>query len=86
MFRSWMKLATSTALLGFEAQEVIARRVAKLAKGGKAAQREAHLMVSEKVLAATEAALKAGTGASSHSLVAGYRKKVRANRRRLRKG
>lgn len=81
-----MKLATSTALLGWESQEVIARRLLKIARGDAAAQAEAQLMVSEKMLAFSEAAMKASTGASSHAIVRDYRKKVRANRARLRKG
>jgi hypothetical protein len=39
-------------MLGLESNRVIGLRIAKLMRGGKAAQREAQLMVSEKMLAA----------------------------------
>jgi hypothetical protein len=42
-------------------------------------------MVTEKVLAWAEAATSVATGGSSHQVVRGYRKKVRANTKRLRK-
>jgi hypothetical protein len=42
-------------------------------------------MVSEKVLAWAEAAATVATGGSPHKVVRGYRKKVRANTKRLRK-
>jgi hypothetical protein len=42
-------------------------------------------MVAEKVTAFQEAAGKVATGSTTRSVVKGYRKKVRANRRRLTK-
>ena len=42
--------------LGVEANAVIALRMMKLLRGGKSGQREAELMVSEKIHAAVEAA------------------------------
>jgi hypothetical protein len=41
-------------------------------------------MVTEKVLAWAEAAATVATGGSPHEVVKGYRKKVRANNKRLR--
>ena len=42
-------------------------------------------MVTEKMLTLAEAATMA-TGGSAHHIVKGYRKKVRANAKRLRRG
>ena len=53
--------------------------------GGAVASREANRMVAEKVTAFGEAAAKVATGGTTRSVVKGYRKKVRANRRRLTK-
>ena len=83
MFESWFNLASATTLLAIESQEVIGLRLAKLAMGGSAARREAELMVHEKVMAFGEAFATASAGGSSDSVVAFYRRKVRANRRRL---
>ena len=85
MFRSWMKLARSASLLGLESHQVITLRLAKLAKGGRAAQTEAHRMVAEKITAAQAAALNLAMGGRARSVVSNYRKKVRANRTRLRR-
>ena len=62
MFRSWTKVARSASLLGLESHQVIALRLVKLAKGGEAAQKEAHRMVAEKIAAAQAAALKLAMG------------------------
>lgn len=83
MLGDWMNLATSTALLAIESQEVIALRMAKLAKGDRAAQREAQIMVQEKFMAFGEAFANTARGGSSKAVVNLYRKKVRANRVRL---
>jgi hypothetical protein len=85
MFRSWTKLARSASLLGFESHQVIALRLSKLAQGGEAAQKEAHRMLAEKITAAQAAALKLAMGGTAGSVVSDYRKKVRANRARLRR-
>ena len=85
MFGKWMKLAVDTSLLALESQQVIGLRVLKLALGGDAATREANRMVAEKATAFGEAATKVATGKTTRSVVKGYRKKVRANRRRLAK-
>lgn len=77
--------AAMTAL-AFEAQQVILMRTAMLAAGGPKAKKEARRMVSEKVAAAIEASQKAMTGASADTLINGYRRKVRANARRLGRG
>ena len=47
--------------------------------------REARLMVSEKMLAFAEAATTMAMGGSAHMVVKAYRRKVRANTRRLKR-
>ncbi len=86
-------LSASAFQMGLEAQQVIGLRMAKAALGGPAAHDEAALMVSEKTGALLEAqtamfgAMMSGAGhlgpARALSI---YRRKVRANRRRLLKG
>jgi hypothetical protein len=74
---------------GLEAQQVIGLRIAKIARGGRAATAETRRMLSEKAAAALEAqllaaaALFAGRAASIPArTLALYRRKMRANRRR----
>jgi hypothetical protein len=75
-----------------EASSVIALRSWKLAAGGAAAETEAKRMVAEKIkagLALQAMAVTGGLGLSApgavKKTVAHYRRKVRANRRRLTK-
>lgn len=77
----WLNLT----LLGMEAQRVIWLRMVKLAAGGPKAKREAQRMVWEKMFAGANAAAQMALGANADKIVRGYRKKVRANRRRLSK-
>jgi hypothetical protein len=79
MLGPWFNLA----MLAAESQQVIWLRLAKLGAGGSDVGTEAHLMVTEKLAAATDAAGRLMMGASPDSVVRGYRKKVRANMRRL---
>jgi hypothetical protein len=79
MFKFWFDMS----MLGLEAQQVIWLRSMKIAMGGKAGEREVRRMVSEKATAAEEAGFALAAGKSVNSVVGGYRKKVRANRRRL---
>ena len=85
MFGTWMKLALNTSMLALETQQVIGLRILKLTLGGPAASREANRMVAEKMIAFGEAASKAATEGTAGSVIKGYRKRVRANRRRLSK-
>ena len=85
MFGSWYKLGMDATMLAIESQQVIGLRLIALAAGGAAGQAEAQRMVTEKVAAAGEAAMMMATGASTAKVVAGYRRKVRANARRLSK-
>jgi hypothetical protein len=87
---SWLSLTFDLWRAGFEAQQVIALRLAKLALGGAAATTEMNRMVGEKMTAAVEAqsaaaaALLTGNAAKIPSrTVALYRRKMRTNRNRL---
>jgi hypothetical protein len=82
MFKAWIKLATDTTLLALEAQTVIATRLTRAALGRSDAA-ENHLMITEKVIALVEATSTIATGGSTHLVVKGYRRRVRANIRRL---
>lgn len=84
MIRPWLRLASDTTLLAMEAQTVIALRLTQMALG-RGSFAENQLMISEKVLAATEAAAMIATGASTQKVVKAYRKKVQANTKRLKK-
>jgi len=75
---------------GLEAQQVIGLRLAKLAGGGAVARAETKRMLSEKVAAALEAQTAAAAAILTGNAVqvpartlALYRRKMRANRRRL---
>lgn len=83
-------LAAQGALLAWEAQQVVALRLAKLAQGGPDAGHEAFLMVTEKLQALQEGSALLMRGAlqgdkhfNTPEIMQLYRKKVRANRRRL---
>ncbi len=86
MYDSWLRLGFDTVRLGLEAQTVVALRLAKLSLGGAAAQDEAQRMVTEKLEAAAEAAVTLATGGTAERVVRDYRRKVRANARRLSRG
>jgi hypothetical protein len=83
MFSSWWKLSNEMTLANLASQRVIALRMAKLAKGGSAAQREARRMIVEKMAASVEAGAALLMGKSSHSLMRRYHTIVRAIERRL---
>lgn len=73
------------SMLALESQQAIWLRTMKLCAGGTAGNREARLMVDEKLLAGMQAASKLMGGAHPSSVVKAYRRKVRANVRRLSK-
>jgi hypothetical protein len=83
MFSNWIDFSSDIMLANFQAQRVIALRLAKMARGGSSAKQEAELMVAEKVNAAAEAALSLATGKPPRSIVRRYRTIMRANERRL---
>lgn len=70
-------------MLGIEAQRVFWLRTLRISQGGKRGNREANLMVDEKIAAATEAMWSLALGGSPDSVVGRYRRKIRANARRL---
>ena len=89
----WFSLSMDAMALGFEAQSVIGLRMAKAAWGGPAAQDEAQLMVSEKAQAVMDAQVVLATSLLSGQghlgparAMALYRRRVKANQRRLLKG
>jgi len=71
------------AMLALESNRVVALRLMKLAAGGRRARAEASRMVSEKISEAVGAGVTLMTGGSSAKVIASYRKRVRANARRL---
>jgi hypothetical protein len=71
------------AMLAFEACEVIHLRLTKFAVADENADREAQLMVSEKVDAMFEASASLMAGASAADIICRYREHVAANARRL---
>jgi hypothetical protein len=82
MFASWFNLAMLVA----ESQQVVGLRMMKLALGGPKAIEEANRMMVEKMSEATHAASRLMLGASPDSIVRTYRRRVRANSRRLLRG
>jgi hypothetical protein len=91
VYNPWLGLAFKAFELGMEAQSVIALRMMRLAAGGARGRAEASRMVAEKVGALAEAQTAAAAAIFTgrrEKIVAGkvlntYRKRVRANRRRL---
>jgi hypothetical protein len=79
MFKTWWSLG----MLAAESQQVMWLRALRLAAGGSTASTEARRMVSEKVTAAAQAGVGIMMGDDAGRVVRRYRKKVRANRRRL---
>ena len=79
MFKPWWDLG----MLAAESQQVIWLRSLTLAAGGSRASAEARRMVSEKLAVAAQTGLGVMLGDDTGRVVARYRKKVRANRRRL---
>jgi hypothetical protein len=89
----WFRAGLHAWLLTGEASLVIALRTMRIAAGGAAAQAEARRMISEKIDAAAALQLLAITGGLGSTAQSGtsrtlahYRRRVRANRRRLVKG
>ena len=87
-----MDLTLNAMRLGAESHSVVGLRLMKMALGGTAAVTEAQLMVSEKMDAMAQVqkqlAMSALTGSPHRGparAVALYRRKVRANQRRLTK-
>jgi hypothetical protein len=86
----WLGVGLDAWSLGVEAATVVGLRTLKIAAGGPAAAEEARLMVEEKIAAglalqgkAVSGALGASPAGVARSTLSHYRRKVRANRRRL---
>ena len=69
MIWNWMTFALDAARLGRDMQVVMASRLLKLARGGRAAEVEAKRMVTEKGVAFAEAAATLATGGSMKKVV-----------------
>jgi hypothetical protein len=90
MMTPWTQMAMDSTMLAIESQQVIAMRLTKFAMGGPGVDREATLMVSEKMesLAQVGQMVMMAALGGQHDLGAGkvvrhYRRKVRANVARL---
>lgn len=88
----WLRIGWDAWMLGAEAANVIGLRTLKLAAGGAAGEAEARRMVAEKIEAAQALQVMALTGVLGTTApgvaaktLKHYRRKVRANRRRLAK-
>jgi hypothetical protein len=89
-YAGWAGAAIDAWALGMEASTVIGLRTVRMAAGGADAAEEARLMVSEKMLAALELQTALVTGQLGDDPLTGtrktlrhYRRKVKANRKRL---
>jgi hypothetical protein len=87
---AWARVGFDSMMLAWNASAVIGLRMAKIAAGGADGAREAELMVSEKLIAATELQTAMLTGrlgttplSGTQAIVKRYGAKVRANRQRL---
>ena len=76
----------ASAMLAMESCEVVSLRLAKFAGHDLDSEREATLMVSEKIFAALEAGANWFAGASPAAIVTRYREHVAANAKRLSRG
>lgn len=90
MYSGWSRVATDSWWLAAETWTVMGMRMMHLAAGDARAAREADRMVAEKVQALIDLQIAIATGGLGYSplSVAGgtvkhYRRRVRANQRRL---
>jgi hypothetical protein len=93
MKNPWWRVGVQAWLLSIEASSVVALRMLKGAAGGAPAQEEASRMVHEKIEAGLNLQAKAmslGLGSTpagaTSKVISHYRRKVKANRRRLMNG
>jgi hypothetical protein len=90
---AWLKIGMDAWSLGLEASTVMTLRTMKIAAGGPLGEAESRRMVQEKIDALQALQVSALTGAlgftapvAAARTLTHYRRKVRANRRRLAKG
>jgi hypothetical protein len=85
----WIKIGFDAWWLAVEASSVIGLRALKLAAGGASAAAESRRMVSEKIAAGLTLAGKLGVSRpgprATAKTLSHYRRRVRANRKRLSK-
>lgn len=88
----WARIGFNAWSLGVEASSVIVLRLLKIAAGGGAGKAESRRMIDEKIKAGLDIQRMALTGelgltphAAAAKTLTHYRRKVRANRRRLSK-
>ena len=88
--KTWFAIGIDAWNLTAEANWVIGMRLARMAQGGSKAEREARLMLTEKVASGMELGMAIATGRMGHSpeaitsgAITHYRRGVRANRDRL---
>jgi hypothetical protein len=88
----WLRIGFDAWALAFEASSVIGLRALRIAAGGASAEAETRRMFSEKIEAGMALQVKALSGAlgptapgAAARTLQHYRRKVRANRRRLTK-
>lgn len=88
--KTWFAIGIDAWNLTTEASWVIGMRLVRMAQGGAKAEREAQLMVTEKVASSIELGMAIATGRmglSPEAIASGtirhYRRDVRANRDRL---
>jgi hypothetical protein len=67
----------------FETASVISKRMRRISKGGVGAITERNRMVTEKMFAAMQAGSILACGGDMNKVMKSYRKRVRANARRL---
>jgi hypothetical protein len=89
-YDAWTKAGWDAWTLGMESSAVIGLRVARIAMGGPGASAEASRMMLEKLDSAVELQTALVTGrlgatplASTQKTLRHYRRKVKANRKRL---
>jgi len=89
-YSGWASAGIDAWALGMEASTVVGLRVARMAMGGPGASDEAQLMLSEKIQSTLELQAAMMTGrlgttplAGTRKVLGHYRRKVKANRRRL---
>ena len=73
----------ASTMLAMEASEVVRLRLKKFAHGDDDCEREAMLMITEKIFAAIEASASWLSGAALGAIVGRYREHVADNARRL---
>lgn len=89
-YADWASAGIETWALTLEASAVIGLRMARLAQGGAASEREARLMVTEKIASALQlqadflgGRMGSTPASGAKRVVRHYRRKVAGNRRRL---